>query len=70
MSARFHIRARGDRTIGDGDHYAEVEIPFAVNDPEYLAFVREQLITCFSAIFDSKARVLTDEEYQKEETDD
>ncbi len=52
--------------MGDGDHYAEVDIPYAIEDKEYLGFVREQLTTCFNSIFDSKVRVWTDEEFAKE----
>ena len=63
---KFHIMARGDRTTGDGDHYACVDIPDAAEDAEYLSFVRDELTKSFTYIFDSKPQVLTDEEYQKE----
>jgi hypothetical protein len=62
--------ARGDRTVGDGDHYACVDIPDAAEDADYLAFVRIELKKCFAYIFDSKPQVLTDEEYQKENADE
>ncbi len=65
MSAKFHITAQGDRTTGDGDHYACVDIPDAVEDVDYIAFVREQLETCFTSIFDAKARAWTDKEFQE-----
>jgi hypothetical protein len=67
---KFHVMAKGDRTVGDGDHYACVDIPDAAEDAEYLSFVREKLTTCFSYIFDAKPWVLTDEEYQKEIVDE
>jgi len=54
---KFHIHAHGDRTVGDGDHFAEVDIPFACTDAEYISFCKAQLTTCFSALFDSKAIV-------------
>ena len=61
---RFQIHAQGDRTVGDGDHHATVDIPFAVeNDEDYREFVRGELRAAFSNIFDAKTvRVLTDEE--------
>ncbi len=67
---KFHIISPGDRTTGDGDHYACVDIPDAAEDAEYVSFARHELQLCFDALFDSRARVLTDEEYQKEITDE
>ncbi len=63
---KFHILAQGDRTVGDGDHYACVDIPDAAEDAEYRSFVRGELMKSFTHIFDSKPRVLTDAEYQRE----
>jgi hypothetical protein len=55
----FLIEAPGDRTVGDGDHVARVTIPFAVTDPEYTAFVAEQLREAFTFIFDSPRVTVT-----------
>lgn len=62
---KFKIFAYGDRTTGDGDHEATVEIPNAAEDTEYRLFVQEQLTQCFSEIFDAIAIVMTEEEWQQ-----
>lgn len=65
---KFHINAQGDRTVGDGNHYACVDIPEMIEDPEYIESARETLQDAFSTIFDNrKARVQTDDEYRDEE---
>jgi len=67
---KFHVHA-GGRTVGDGDHVAEVAIPYAPTDVGYVALVREQLTEAFKSIFDvTRVRVLTDEEQAKEDEDD
>lgn len=64
----FHIFARGDRTVGDGDHYATVEIPYAAVDFDYQEFVRDELRATFADIFDNKdVRVQTQKEREAEE---
>jgi hypothetical protein len=64
---RFHITAQGDRTVGDGAHYAIVDIPYAVIDTEYVAATKENLTKAFEKIFDARnVRVLTDEEWFRE----
>lgn len=65
---KFHINAQGDRTVGDGDHYAEVDIPEMIEDPEYVESARETLQEAFATIFDNRrARVQTDAEYRDDE---
>jgi hypothetical protein len=32
---KFIVRAHGDATVGDGDHEATVDIPYAVDDAVY-----------------------------------
>ena len=56
---KFEIFAKGDPTVGDGDHHATVDIPFMVTgDEEYGLFVVSQLESAFSDIFDSRAKVV------------
>lgn len=65
----FHVFARGDRTVGDGDHYAIVQIPYAnVKDLDYREFVRDELRATFADIFDNKdVRVQTQKEKDEED---
>lgn len=63
---KFFIHAAGDVTVGDGSHEATVEIPFASNDKEYVQFVKECLVNCFSKIFDAKATVQHYHDAEKE----
>jgi len=51
---KFHIFAYGDRTVGDGDHHAVVDIPYMNEDAEYVADTRDILRTAFAAIFDNR----------------
>lgn len=68
---KFIITAQGDRTVGDGTHEARVSFETDIpNDAEYLEFTRGWLQTCFSKVFDAKARVQTEAEYQAEQTED
>lgn len=57
---KFYIYANGDRSAGNGDHYAEVDIPYMAEDAEYVAFVKEQLKACFSTMFDARAYVVNE----------
>lgn len=63
----FHVYAAGDPTCGGGSHYATVDIDHCAEDKEYIESVRATLKSAFDKIFDARAHVLTDEEYQQEQ---
>lgn len=66
---KFHAVAKGDRTVGDGDQHATVEISCSPTDADHVKFVRECLKDAFESIFDARVRVLTDDEWQDEQRD-
>jgi hypothetical protein len=52
---KFHITAAGDRTVGDGDHYALVDIPYLnESDVVYVESTKESLREAFVTIFDNR----------------
>ena len=56
-----------ERTVGDGDHYALVDIPYMNDDLEYVRCTKETLEDAFKVIFDNRrVRVMTDAEWLKE----
>ncbi len=71
---RFHIRAQGDPTVGDGTHLATVDVPYSLpgdgGRESAVQYLRSELAAFFGEVFDVSTRrvqVLTDEEVRKEE---
>jgi hypothetical protein len=54
----FTAHASGDRTVGDGDHQATVEIPFMIRDPQVRDNIIEVLRSTFSTIFDTRENLV------------
>jgi len=66
----FIASCNGDPSVGIAGQQAEVLVWVDLKDAEQVAFVKEQLKTAFSAIWDERVWVVTAQECRDDDSDE